>query len=147
MRSLSNALETIQKLQAEDQATILRKAVDQTDIDCLDTILMPNIEKMKEAKLTNGLISYLKRFKLHRPEEKIRFCSLLWGICGDNLLDEDFVQWLAKKLYMCKPRLSSHIQAWLSVTTECMELRGRKGLMPETKQAIYNTWHTLTSNC
>ena len=98
VRCLSNALENIQRLQVEDQAHILRKAVNQTNIQGLETIMMSDVENMNEAKLVNGLLSYLKKFNLYHSEEKVQFCSLLWGVCGDSLLNDDFFFWLSKKL-------------------------------------------------
>ena len=49
-----------------------------------------------------------------------------------------------QKNWMRKHRLSEHIQSWLSATTQPIESRGRKGLSQETKQLIYDGWHTYS---
>ena len=75
-RSLSDALKTIHRLRAQDQAAIFRKVANQSTIQG-----MSDTQELNEAKLINGLIYYLKRFKLRQQEEKDKFCSLLWGVC------------------------------------------------------------------
>ena len=58
-------------------------------------------------------------------------------------MDDDFLKWLAQKLDKRPHRLQQHrLQfSWLSVTTEPIESRGRKGLSLETKQRIVDGWH------
>ena len=88
-RSLTDALETIQRLRTEDQAKILRKAVNQSNIQDKETLLMSNSSPKRERQLL----------------------LLLWSICGNSLTNDDFVQWLAGKLEeersfaACNPKL------------------------------------------
>ena len=70
----------------------------QTQVNGLETIFMSDIETMNEAKLVNGMVGHLKPFKLYSKQDKDTFCSMLWGICGDNLFNDDFMNWLAYKL-------------------------------------------------
>ena len=89
---------------------------------------MSNVDSINEAKLVNGLLVHLKNRNLYRKEDKSKFCSLLWGICGESLLNDDFISWLAKKLDTRKDRLKDHVEGWLKITIEPLENRGRKGL-------------------
>ena len=131
VRSLSSALETIQRLQSVDQVKVLRKAMDQTNINCVETMIMSDVDSKKEADLLNGFFSHLQQYNLLVTNEKSRFCSLLWSVCGDDLFNDDYISWLAQKLGRRKCRLSQTIRSWLSVTTESLEARGRKGLSEE----------------
>lgn len=138
-RSLADALENIQRLHAEDQARVFRNAAAQSKNNVLETVLMTNVQS-NEAKLLNGLFNHLKNSNLYRKDNKSKFCSLLWGICGESLTDDNFVLWLSTKLDMRKERLQNHIQSWLTTTTEPLDMRGKKGLSQETQQLIVDAW-------
>ena len=113
--------------------------MDQTNINCVEIMIMSDVDSKKEADLLNGLFSHLQQYNLLVTNEKSRFCSLLWSVCGDDLFNDDYISWLAKKLGKRKCRLSQTIRSWLSVTTESLEARGRKGLSEEKKQTLFDT--------
>ena len=55
-------------------------------------------------------------------------------------MDDDFIHWLSQKLDMCQYRLKSYIESWVTITSEPLETRGRKGLSEELQQQIVNAW-------
>ena len=55
-------------------------------------------------------------------------------------MDDDFIHWLAQKLDMCQYRLKSYIESWVTITSEPLETRERKGLSEESQQQIVNAW-------
>ena len=120
-------------MQAVEQAKVFRKAME-TSNTSIETIFMSDVETVNDGKLLHGLIKHLKGFKLYSRDNFNRFCSLLWGVC-------DFLKWLVQKLDKRPHRLQQVISSWLSVTTEPIESRGRKGLSLETKQRIVDGWH------
>ena len=139
-RTLASALETIQRMRVDEQAKVFRNAME-TSKTSLETILVnSDVETINDAKLLNGLVRHLKGIKLYSRESNNQFCSLLWGMCGDSLMDNDFVKWLALKLDKKPHRLEKIISLWLSVTTEPLESRGRKGLSKDAQQTILNAW-------
>ena len=141
-RSLTTAMENIQRLMPVDQAKIFRTVQNSSAANTLDAIMaIPEIDDVNEAKLIEGLIKHLRSFNLKRNEDKKQFCSILWGICGDSLYNDEFMTWLANKLDKRKHRLAETIHHWLSVTTESLETRGRKGLSQEERQSIFDAWH------
>ena len=112
--------------------------------EVMETVIMSDIESMNEARLVTGVIEHLKSTSanLKSKSAKDNFCSLLYGICGDNLFNEDFIPWFAQKLGKRKHRLIEMMTGWLSATSEPLEKRGRKSLPIETKQLIFDVWHT-----
>ena len=78
-KNLSNVLETIQRLQVKDQANIIRRASSNSNIECLETVFMSDVESLNEAKLLNGLLGHLRNLNLMKGKDKEQFCSLLWS--------------------------------------------------------------------
>ena len=106
-----------------------------------DTIAVAPVDSIYEGRLLHGLLEHLKGVKLYSKESTNFFCSLLWGACGDTLLEPDFLKWLSVKIDKRPERLQKLFSTWLSVTTEPIESRGQKGLSNETKQVIIDSWH------
>ena len=143
VRSLSSALENIQRMNVFEQAKIYR-SIQNKSPGQLEAIAMADVDTINEGKLLHGLIGQLKSYRLGLKDERDLFCSLLWGACGDDLLDDQFIHWLAKKLGKDKRKLSKIILVWHNVTTEPLEKRGRKKLSSEKQKAVFDAWHTYS---
>lgn len=142
-KSLETVLQTIQRLQVNDQAKVLRKSCNESNISVMETVLMSDVESQYEAKLTNGLIEHLKNNyqNLKKATTRNEFCSLVWSICGDSIFEDNFRSWFCKKTDRRPCRIEELMKTWLSETAEPLEHRGRRGLSLDTKQLIFDMWH------
>ena len=143
-KTLHGVLETISRLQIDAQAAILRRSTDYADEAVTETVMMSDVESANEAKLLLGLCNHLKLqlSDLRKSTDRNDFCSLVWSVCGDDILDEHYSNWFGIKIGRRGDRLRELMTKWLGETKEPLENRGRHRILSvETKQIIYNAWH------
>ena len=121
--NLTSVLERISGLQTRDQERVIRQGFRASPLEVSEVLLMMNVEKDHEAKLLVGLLDYLKRLPVKSSEGKAQFSAIVYGVCGTNIEDNAFFEYLCKKLGKRKENMWSILND--------SQLRGRKPLSTE----------------
>ena len=89
-----------------------------------------------EVQVCKALITRLKNFNKERKYPT--FHSLLNEVFGDQLNDEAFLAWLAKKSEIRSSKFSQYVLKWRE--NEFKEVQGRNKIPIDIQNKIYNTW-------
>ena len=89
-----------------------------------------------EAQVCKALIIRLKA--LNKERKFPNFHRLLNEVFGDQLNDEAFLAWLAKKSEIRSSKFSQYVLKWRE--NEFKEVQGRNKIPIDIQNKIYNTW-------
>ena len=89
-----------------------------------------------EGKLCDGSLDYLKKLQW---KEKTRELYAMLDNMFPDLLNDEFLQWIARKVGQQTPRFAESYKLWKK--NNFVETRGRKKLSLETMQIILNSWY------
>ena len=94
--NLTSALNKLETLNSNGKASVIRESLNESNSRGL---VMPSFETLQEARFGGNVMKYLQTLNCHSTDGRDRFCSILYGVYGDDLLtDGKVVTWLAKKL-------------------------------------------------
>ena len=68
---------------------------------------MTDADNVCDGKILVGLFDYLKRHPLPTAKMRSQFCDIIQGICGENLEDKDFFEYLCRKSGKRKATMNS----------------------------------------
>ena len=126
------------ELSKRDQERIMRKSFRSSNIELSKSLLMTNADSIHKGKLAVGVLDFLKRHPTKAMKMRTRFASFVHGVCGTNIEDEDFFQWLCQ-------RIGRKLHKVLNILNNHLETRGRRKLTEEERQVIVDTWHELSA--
>ena len=89
-----------------------------------------------EAQVCKALIIRLKALNKERKFPNSH--RLLNEVFGDQLNDEAFLAWLAKKFEIRSSKFSQYVLKWRE--NEFKEVQGRNKIPIDIQNKIYNTW-------
>ena len=89
-----------------------------------------------EAKMCQALLN--EPSHLHELKRYSVFHEKLHMLFGEQLNEENFLEWIADTLGIRKSRFLDTVRHWEAI--QYKEGRGREGFSFESKQTIYNTW-------
>ena len=121
------------------QAKILRNSSGIIDHNVYN--MMGDFESMQEFKLATSVIDYLKKHPCYTRDDRESFCSLIHGVCGNNLYDTEYFSWLCKRIGKKPHLVARRLEQYIATGMTIDETRGRKNLSYEEQQMIYDVWH------
>ena len=110
-------------LSKHEQGRILRKSFSSSKLELEEVLLVTDADNVHDGKILVGLFDYLKRHPVQTAEMRSQFCEIIQGICGENLEDEDFFEYLCRKIGKRKATMNSILKN--------TEQRGQKKLSTE----------------
>ena len=140
-RKTNEVKETLEKLSCldiEDQVKVLRRSMEVTTPRVVENLLMSDLDSVYQAKTAEGILQHLK----NSPKmPKAQLCSMLYNIYGDELFEDELMDWVSKRINRRKQRVHEAMSKWITSNGDIKENRGRGGFSNEEKQVIYNTWN------
>ena len=134
MLNLKSLLESIiQKLSSPIKMAVFSKVVPKPTVEILAHM---TCDSVFEAQVCKALITRLKALNKERKFPNSH--RLLNEVFGDQLNDEAFLAWLAKKSEIRPSKFSQYVLKWRE--NEFKEVQGRNKLPIDIQNKIYNTW-------
>ena len=134
MLNLKSLLESIiQKLSSLVKMAVFSKVVPKPTVEIL---AHTTCDSVFEAQVCKALIIRLKALNKERKFPNSH--RLLNEVFGDQLNDEAFLAWLAKKSEIRSSKFSQYVLKWRE--NEFKEVQGRNKIPIDIQNKIYNTW-------
>ena len=132
-RHSKNLESIIRKLSSPVKMVVFSKVVAKPTVEILSHKTRDSVFK---AQVYKALITRLRA--LNKERKFSTFHRLLNEVFGDQLNDEPFRAWLAKKFEIRSSKFSQYVLKWKE--NEFKEVRERNKIPTEIQNKIHNTW-------